>query len=392
MKKLLLVLSVLVLSIIGIGNVYADEATSQDNTYKIIYDDSGSGFAGNSTRSEDQSGENILIGGFEPFDTGYGNTTSGYKLKTGLQATFEANVAEVDTLSNLDSTVELYNRLLFIIQPNGNPTTADGVKFAVQVSPDNTFANYHYVNPMNFQLDAVTNTDLSTYYSPCAQTTSNPADDTRWDCGTVPGLKRFIKGLAPNTQYCARIVAMNGDATNSEPGPNICATTLNLTMTFTITPNSSNFGLLSANQVTTAIPSTTLTSNTNAEHGYNVYVTGTGSSSGGTSALYKFDAPTHSILSTSGNLDASIGAEGYGLQGNVSSGNASLDGAWDPTIGGRNGTFVGQILRTPALLYSRTDSNQADDEITTTYLANIATSTPAGIYKDTLIFTMMGNW
>jgi hypothetical protein len=373
------------------GVALAQEYNSQDNTYKIIFDDSSSGYSGNDTRSIDQDGDNILIGGLESYDTGYGNNSSGFKFKSGLQSTFEANVAGVNVLSNDNAGVLLYDRLILEINPNGNPTSANGVRFAVQVDNDLTFASPNYVNPANFQLDLVTNSDLSIYYQPCAQS-NLIADATRWDCGTVIGLVKFIEGLTPNTQYCARIIAMNGDATNSEPGPAICAVTAPLILTFTVSPNISNFGALSFTNVTTATPSTTLTSFTNAMNGYSTTVVGTGSGAGAVSGLYKSSAPNHLIASTTGNLNASIGTEGYGMQAIIASGNATLDPNWDTTLIGRNPSYVGQLLRSAVQVYSRNNPNPANDVINTIYLANISTTTQTGVYQDVLTYTMIPSY
>lgn len=330
------------------------------------------------------------LGSQEPFTPLSGGTPE-YNLKTGLQPTFEANVSEVAVLSNVNGSIALYDRLRFQIDPNDNPTSADGVRFAVQISPDNTFSSYRYINPSNFQPDNLTNPNLSTYYQPCAQTASAPADETRWDCGIVGGMIKYIEGLGPNTQYCARIVAMNGDATNSEPGPSVCATTQSLSITFTISPNTSDFGVLSVNNVNTASTNTTLTSYSNAQNGYTVSVTGTGNGVGPESGLYQA-SQSYLIDSISGNLDANIGLEGYGMQAEVSSGDASLASTWDASLGGRNSSYVGQLLVTPQSLYSRSSPISANDVVSTSYLATIAPSTPSGLYKDTLIFTLSANW
>jgi len=375
-------------------SAFAEVYESQDSTYRLQIDDSGSGFSSNSSNSTDQLNQNILIGGFEAFDTGYGNNSSGYKFKSGLQPTFEANVSQLSLLTNTDGTIPLYNRLLARINPSGNPTSADGARFALQLSQDIGFGTFNYINPTNFAPDLVTNPNLSFYYQPCAQTTNQPIDATRWDCGTVGGLKRFVQGLKPNTNYCVRVVAMNGDATNSEPGPGLCETTQGLSISLSVSPNTSNFGLLTSNTVKTASPSTTLNSSTNALAGYSVRIIGTGSGSGSASGLYSL-SETYLVSSVSGNLDGLIGSNGYGLQGAVlsGSGEVTLDSAWDPTLGGRNSSYVGQILRSTLNLYSSAVPNTTSHQVSASYLATVSPAAPpANDYTDLLTYTIIANW
>lgn len=370
----------------------AETYVSNGNTHKLLFDDNGTGYSDGSTRSTDGSNSFVLIGGLESYDTGYGNTAGGaYAMKSGLQPTFEANVAAVAELLASDGSIQLYDRLIFQINPNGNPTSADGVQFAVQIAPTSDFTSYQYINPTNMQPDLVTNADLSTYYSTCAQS-AYPADPTNWDCGNTTDI-RYLQGLAVDTQYCVRVVAMNGDATNSEPGPAACQRTNTMELTFTRSASQTNFGVLSATSVTTSTPDIVLTSTTNAAQGYTVYLQGTGSGSGNPSGLYS-SSKTYLIASTSGNLDASIGTEGYGMQAEITAGSPTLNTTdWDPTQPGRNGTWVGQIVRnTTKTVYSNLLPTPVD-RVTTSYLANISSSTVASNdYRDILIFTMSASW
>lgn len=395
MKWSIFITCLLISTLLVSNPLLAQFYESQDSTYKIQFDNTSDGYAGNNTRSEDQAGDNILIGSFEAYDIGSGNSDgSTFKFKSGLQPTFEANVSGVALLSPLDGIIELYDSLLFAINPNGNPTSSNGARFAVQISSDTNFSSYNYINPTNFSPDIVTNADLSIYYQPCAQTDHLIEDATRWDCGTVPGMKKYLTGLSHTTQYCVRVVTLNGDATNSEPGPSLCATTYSSGITFTISTNQSNFGVLSTTSVNTATPATILSSSTNATNGYVVRVIGTGNGSGAVSGLYSstsFDM----ITSTSGNLDATIGTNGYGLQTAIITGigEVNLDNAWDPSLFGRNSTFVGQIMRTATDLYSSPAPNITTHQVSVTYKANLAPSIiPANDYSDSLTYSIVANW
>jgi hypothetical protein len=390
--KLILVGLIIILLIVG-NIASAQELYSNGNTHKLLIDDSGSGFSNNSTRSQDQSNEYTLIGGFESYDIGYSSNTSGYIIKTGLQTTYESESPEISILSSSDNGVQLYSRLVLEIDPNSNPTSANGALFAIQISSDSFSNDIRYVNPTNFIPDNVTNSNLFVYYSPCAQTSNNPADDTRWDCGTVSGLVKYIKGLKPNTNYCVRAIALNGDATNSIPGPAVCATTTGLTLTLSMSATQTNFGSLSSTSYKTATPLITITTMSNANSGYTVYVKGTGNGNGTPSGLYSLSRD-YLIPSVSGNLSSSIGTDGYGMQATITSGNAILDSNWDPSLGGRNSSYVGQINRNAnQTLYSRSNPASVSDQAQISYLANISVAAPAANdYRDTITYTMIAIW
>jgi hypothetical protein len=346
------------------------------NDYILELDNNGLGYDENVTRSADQTGAYLLSGSLDSFDVGYGNSTGSgagnYSIKTGLQPTFEANVPEV-ILSNTDSSVSLYNKLLTQIDPNDNPTTADGTLFALQIDTNSGFTDPKYVNPTTFQPDNTTNSDLSVYYKPCAQTTNLVADDTRWNCGTVVGLKRYIKGLASNTTYYVRAVAKNGDFTNSEFGPSVSATTGSLILSLDLSTNATSFGNLSPIAVNTSTPN---------DNGYTVYIKGQGDGSTSQSGLYSVTA-NKLITSTSGALTA--GQEGYGLQGSVTAGSPTVDSAW--LVSGNN---VGQLLRSSLSFFSKTSPSLiTGDQVTTIYKAAVSVNTPSSSdYRDIITYTM----
>lgn len=377
------------------ANALAERLQTQDNTYILNLDNNNLGYQNDNPNSTDQSNQYLLTGNIESFDTGYGNTTatSDYALKSGLQPTFEANVPSVTTLSSVDGTaLPFYDRLLFTINPNNNPTSADGALFAVQISISPSFTTFYYVNPASFTPDLVTNSNLSVYYQPCAQTTSQAADTTRWDCGTVNGLKRYIKGLKPNTTYYVRVIAKNGDFTNSQPGPSATATTGSLQILLDLSTNSVTFGTASYQSVNTT-PAIAIEARTNAINGYNAHVHGQGNGVDATSGIYSV-TKNKIILSTSGNLDASIGTEGYGLQATVQSGDATVANIWNPNEPGNNSTYAGQILRADQLLFSRASpSESTGDFVSALFLLNISAYTPASTdYTDIITYTLIGSF
>jgi len=390
------------MALIFSSSLYAEELKTNDgsNDYILQIDNNGLGYDNNDPNSQDQTSSYLLTGNVEAFDSGAGddNTTSGsgtnYRMKTGLQPTFEANVAEVSAFTATDpvSGFDFYNKLIFEIDPNGNSTAADGTLFAVQISTDIAFGTYQYINPTNFQPDLITNSDLSVYYAPCAQTASTiGADATRWDCGTVGGLIKYIENLLPNTIYYARIVAMNGDFTNSEPGPAATATTGALILSFSLSTNSTTFGSVVSGSAYTASADLTLTSTTNWSDGYTVNIVGQGDGSSTESSLYSASRSI-SILSTQGNLSSSLNSNGYGSRAIISSSapTTTISTMWDETQPGRDSSYVGQILRTLQSYYSSTaPSLSTGDEIISRFGLTIAPSlTSSNDYNDQITFTM----
>jgi hypothetical protein len=377
--------------------VYAEEFSTTDNTYKLQIDDAGLGYQNGESHSVDSTNSYLLSGTLETFDVGEGNATGStagnYRMKTGLQPTFEAEVPEITTLSSTDSGISLYDRLLLTLDPNGNPTSADGTLFAVQISTTSDFSSYNYINPTTFQPDTVTNSDLSVYFTACAQTSNPGADESRWDCGHVGGLKRYLKGLNPSTTYFVRAVAMNGNFTNSQPGPLQSATTSAMVLTLQLSSLSSSFGSFLLNSVTTSSPSTVVTTTTNAQNGYLLQVNGQGDGSTATSGLYSVQN-SKMIASVSGNLDAQLSQEGYGLQASITAGTQTLNTLWDGTQPGRNTSYVGQITRSAQTLTAKSSpSLTSGDTCSLAYKATISASTPAGNdYTDRLTFTLRGDF
>ncbi|MFW5719855.1 MAG: hypothetical protein ACOCXT_02400 [Candidatus Dojkabacteria bacterium] len=376
----------------GLSIVSAETYNSNDSSYRLELSENSIGYDGNNPGAADQHSEFKLSGSVEVFDGGYGDTTQtgDFKIKSGLQPTFEANVPELSVLTNDDSDVQLYDKLVFTINPNGNPVTADGTYFAVQISTTSDFSTFNYVNPTNFQPDIVTASDLSIYFKPCAQTTTDPLDDNRWDCGNISGLKRYIQGLETNVTYYVRVTAMNGDFTHSEPGPALSATTASIILYLALDSNASEFGALKSGQVNTASPATQVTARTNAQNGYTVSIQGTGDGVTPESGLYA-SAVNYLLASTSGNLSAMTDAEGYGIFADQISGSSAIDPKWDQGQAGRDATYVGQLMSASSevLFQNANPTDATGDIIQTNYLATTSLTSPASKgYQDILIFTI----
>lgn len=366
------------------------QALSQAGDYILSTDFSSLGFETNDSFANSDQNDFQLNSFIESFDTAQTSAT-GFKFKSGLQATWEVDVATISTLSNTDNGVTLYDRLLYEINPASNPTTADGARFAVQVSTNN-FSTFKYLNTNTYQLDNIPNPDLSIYYKPCAQTLDQPSDDNRHDCGNVSNLKRYITGLIPDTNYQVRVVSMNGSLTNSEPGPQTTQSTGAFSLILTINNPNIDLGNLSTTSQTFSPTNPSISIETNNLNGYSSYIKGEGNGSGSISSLYS-STNNYQISSISGDLGTSVGSEGYGLNATINQGtNITIDDLYNPTILSRTTNYVGQISRNPTILFSKTGVNSEVVNVVLNIGANIGSQTPAGNdYTDTLTIFVQVN-
>jgi hypothetical protein len=151
-------------------------------------------------------------------------------------------------------------------------------------------------------------------------------------------------------------------------------------ITFSLSANSSAFGSLSTGSVTTSSPNIDLTIATNANAGYTITVKDQGS--GSAAGLYNSDA-SYNIASASATLSA--GTEGYGIQG--SSAQATIASPYNVS-----GNQVGALQTTAQNLATYNTSTSGNHTITVTHKAAISGSTKAGSYGDTLTYIATGNF
>jgi len=156
------------------------------------------------------------------------------------------------------------------------------------------------------------------------------------------------------------------------------------TITFSLSANSTAFGTLSSTSVTTSSPNITLTVSTNAGNGYTITVKDAGN--GTNPGLYNSDA---SFLIGSADYSYNNTADlssvaGYGIQ--CSSASATCASPYNVS-----GTNVGGYELTAQNF--ATYSGAADNHtITLTSKAKISGSTPAGSYSDTVTVIATGNF
>lgn len=377
-----------VITIYPINLVHAEVMNSSN--YQLHLYESETGFDTSTDTVMIGSSVNFRLGGdFEDFDTAF--TTGGnYRIKSGFQPTYEANVPEISVASTNDNGVILFDRAIIEVDPNNNPTSANGAWFALQISKNSSFpqSETYYINRITDSIDYTSNQNFlnySNYYDTCAQTNS-PND---LDCGTITGHKYYIKGLEPNTTYYIRAIAMNGDLTNSEPGPYATFTTGNLYLTLTL--STQNINLIGINTYSTTLSNyVDVSIETNNQYGYNLYIQSQGDNTN--AGLYSSSKNFLIPSNYSGNLDSVIGTNRYGIGATKISGPGTIANTYDETLTGRNSTYVGQLNTTPTLFcsYNNPHSNGNPDVIRTRAKGNVDLTTPSSNdYNDILTFTAL---
>lgn len=170
-----------------------------------------------------------------------------YKIGDGLIFTHLANVPPAPTFSNPSSN---YDRLRFILNQGGNPSDAE---YAIAISTDN-FTTTNYVQNDNTIGSVLGSEDWQTY--------------SAWGSGSG----EYITGLTSSTTYKIKVMARQGDFTQTGYGPEASSATVDPTLTFSVSANSITFdNLNSGNSYTDSSKSTVLTTSTNAYNGYIVY-------------------------------------------------------------------------------------------------------------------------
>ena len=278
-----------------------------------------------------------------------------YTAKNGSIQTEQLNIPPAPTLSNGSGVY--YNKLNFVISTGGNPSDS---KFSVAVSTNNFTATIGYV-----QADGTVNASqvYQTY--------------TAW--GGSSG--SFITGLSPSTTYEARVAAQQGKFTNTNFGAYATASTVGLTTTFSVTPNTVSIGSLLPGSVITS-SNLTFSFTTNGNTGGSVYVSGTNSG-------LLSSSQSHTIPAFSGNLTAQ--SEGFGIQATnatqTSGGPFNIASPFNGTSHtvGADTTVPTQILTTTSAI--------TGGSATSNLQAIASTNTPTGTdYQENLTFIAAGSF
>jgi hypothetical protein len=233
-----------------------------------------------------------------------------------------------------------------------------------------------------------------------ANTECDDSGDTRWNAS----LQKFnIYGLRPNTEYSASISALNGDFTGTDFGPNLTATTTNITISFDLdigpisTPNvesslpySINLGTLIPSNVSTANDLIWIDLNTNTSTGISMFVKD--QYDGLNSTAGTLNSQTEDLDVDSGG-DGGYGLKTYNYTPSESALGPLLRTSLYDTI---NTNQVGAVsTSTNKIFYTEninTNSGPIKDGRASIYVkAKTTNSNSAGTYTDILTFILITN-
>ncbi len=263
----------LLVVLIFIGSILARGANAgpQSTTYELKQYGFGAGGI-----SVDTSTNYQLFGTVGEVDFGKLTSTT-YGLASGLVFTLKANVPPAPTFTNPATD---YERLKFVINTGGNPTSAT---FAIAISTDNFVSDTRYIKADNTIGTTLTSSDYKTY--------------SAW--GGASG--SFVTGLLNNTTYYIKVKARQGVNTETEFGPVASQTTSTPSLTFSLDSSSIAFSNLNAgNSYTDSSKQTILTTSTNAYNGYVVYAKETQQLTSGGSTISDFSGTNSSPAVWSG--------------------------------------------------------------------------------------------
>ncbi len=338
-------------------------AGPSSTSYELIDYSFGSGGINNGSSTSYQ-----LFGNSGEVEFGTGTSTS-YKLNQGLTFTMMANVPPAPDLSNPSN---FYNKLQLIINNGGN---ADDTEFAIAISTDNFATDTRYVQDDQTVGASLGSEDWQTY--------------TAW--GGITGFN--ITGLLANTTYYVKVMARQGNFTQSGYGPTDTAATVNPTLSFdldirnskseTSSPYTLNIGDLTPGSVVTATNLIWIDFSTNANSGGSIYINGSNSGLQSSTA-------SHTISAVSNDL-ASIG-EGYGLQNASDTESAGGPMAAQSPYNG-SAQNVGIVDSNKRLIYNSSGAPVTAGRTSMYVKAKINAVTPAASdYADTLTVIASGTF
>ena len=331
--------------------VYADLPSSTN--YKLQNYSFGAGGTTNSTSSN--YGLNGIAGEVEFGQPG----SSNYQIGSGLTYMMKANVPGAPTLSTPDNN---YDRILFVLDTGGNPSDTT---FALEISTTSDFSsNVNYIKQDGTVGSSLTTADYKTY--------------TNW--GGASGT--YVTGLTSNTPYYIRAKARQGDFTESEYGQAASITTQTPALTFTIDNPAIIFNHLNAgNSYTDTSQSDTLTTTSNAINGYIVYGYDTQAlTDTGGATIANYSSPNSSPTSWSG--------LGFGY----TTSDSTLSGTGGANRFNSGTDYAGFGITAPGDPVDDNTTPVINDTATVSYRITASSSTPAGTYKNTIIYTIVPSY
>ena len=332
------------------SNVYADLPASAH--YEIQSYSFGSGSTNSASANYGLNGVAGEVEFGQPF-------SSNYQIGSGLTYMMKANVPGAPTLSTPNNA---YDRILVVLNTSGNPSDTT---YALQISTTSDFSSdVNYIKSDGTYGPTLVTTDYQTY--------------TAW--GGASGIT--VTGLTSNTTYYIRTKARQGDFTESEWGPTASKLTNDPALTFTLDKAALTFNNLNGgNSYTDSSQSDTVTTTTNAINGYTVY---------GRETQILTSDEGHTINDYASPNSAPTSWSGLGFGYTTS----------DTTLGGtgtanrfNNGTYYAGFGTTAP--GDPVDDNTApvtNDNTTVSYRLTATSSTPAGTYRNTIIYTIVPSY
>lgn len=327
--------------------------------------------------------------------------STSYRLKGGTVKNFEPNVPKIacfETTTDGSSSCTTgpsylntggmvrvcgpngcYNRARFEIDAQSNPT--DTV-YGIQVATVSDFSSYKYISGTTGALIA-----------PLTRTISDYKTKTSWESTSIN-----LTGLKPNQQYWIRATALQGDFTETEPGPSATATTALPTISFDIDIANTSGAPASdpPHRVSFTLP-LGMVRRANNLIWLNVNTNSTGGIELNTKGLNGGLLKTPSII-TSATANLAVASKGFGLQ-QYSSSQLYQNGSGNGELGtftvasnyNQGGDNVGIVPQTPtnALIYSSTAPLHTA-KAGVYVMGKSDTSIIAGTYSETITFTLFG--
>jgi hypothetical protein len=330
------------------------------NNYKLNSYGFGSGGTANSHTTT------YAIEGSTGDFSGSPSSTATATTKPGYIQTQQANVPKL--LSADNNGGQYYNKLHFVIDPQGNPTDAT---YLIAVSSDNFATDTRYIQPDATLSTTLSTTDYQTYSS--------------W--GGSSG--SIVIGLLPSTTYSFKLKATQGTFTESAYGPITTQATAAPTLTFDLVtsaqptpPFSVALGTLDAGTINTTPQTVNTTFSTNGTAGGNVYITGKYGGLKSSSTGFQINAVSNDLAS----LSKGFGAQNSSI-GQTSGGPYSVLSPYNVS-----GTTVGVVDGTTRSLYSSSNPITAGAG-TLIFKAKSDTNTiSATDYQEVLTFVAAANF
>lgn len=351
-------------------------------------------------------------------------------LSSGLIAPNRANAAQIttfsDTLTRLKASTNA-NHEIFFVSPTGIASTGNMTLTFAGFS--NATVNAILFSDVDFATGS-TATCTSAVYTEQTLVASGPTS-SQWSVATASQIMTITSGGASATlaaNRCVRI-RIGTNATNQTTGVNqiqnntagtativvgggfgdtgtvaipiitndqvTISATVDPTITFSISQTTVSFGSLAAGtgrwatnggganaaaatDPTAANAAHTLTIGTNASSGYTVTYNG---------ALLTSGANTIAAATITGDSDGTPGSNQFALCGKGTSGSPTVASGY---LCGTNSDY-NFVASTTTTLASAT-APASSDVVSVAYLANIASSKPAGTYTTTLTYVATGNF